>query len=161
MVSGSSPHTWGIHGYRVRILGRRRFIPTYVGHTPANRPATAGTAVHPHIRGAYTGTVFGYWDVDGSSPHTWGIRLQIVRQQPEQRFIPTYVGHTLEPVRKYGTGTVHPHIRGAYFIISFMVLVLFGSSPHTWGIQEPPLPPLLPPRFIPTYVGHTFSHREI
>ena len=30
---GSSPHTWGIHTGQEVIFMRKRFIPTYVGHT--------------------------------------------------------------------------------------------------------------------------------
>ena len=53
--SGSSPPTWGILGKCGAAGILERFIPTYVGHTKP-LPAWAGVgAVHPHLRGAYTG----------------------------------------------------------------------------------------------------------
>ena len=90
--------------------------------------------VHPHIRGAYIAFRLLLGPKHGSSPHTWGIHLDTVISEIEERFIPTYVGHTIGGC---GDGTifaVHPHIRGAYV---------------RWS-QQPPV--YL--RFIPTYVGH-------
>ena len=52
-VRGSSPHTWGIPGYGTEHRGATRFIPTYVGHTKLFFVSGPGSAVHPHIRGAY------------------------------------------------------------------------------------------------------------
>ena len=53
--------------------------------------------------------------------------------------------------------TVHPHIRGAYYLLTSMDSSFAGSSPHTWGIwgYHPRRPVRI--RFIPTYVGHIFS----
>ncbi len=77
MLSGSSPHTWGIQAVNLLRPQIIRFIPTYVGHTPGSRcPAHCGS-VHPHIRGAYAG-------------------VQHI-QRLHFRFIPTYVGHTVYP----------------------------------------------------------------
>ena len=52
---GSSPHTWGIPVQVVRRFYGVRFIPTYVGHTGYYEAGVEIYAVHPHIRGAYTG----------------------------------------------------------------------------------------------------------
>ena len=52
---GSSPHTWGIHLAFQSGPQARRFIPTYVGHTPGAFRGRISPSVHPHIRGAYTG----------------------------------------------------------------------------------------------------------
>ena len=71
---GSSPHTWGILNVALGNVLPLRFIPTYVGHTKSRRRPTALRSVHPHIRGAYTGTALEFQERDGSSPHTWGIR---------------------------------------------------------------------------------------
>ena len=175
-----------------------RFIPTYVGHTafgPQNAPAGS---VHPHTRGAYTGSSRNVNSKIGSSPHTWGIRSPYPAAVPPGRFIPTYVGHAYNRTRLYifnpvhphirgayvcapiHTGsdqrfiptyvghtnslgpphhhpTVHPHIRGAYYGISFPVGRFSGSSPHTWGIHRQASGYQRKLRFIPTYVGHTFT----
>ena len=112
---GSSPHTWGIRLAQSRILSLH--------------------SVHPHIRGAYRLLMAGCYISTGSSPHTWGIRLEEVKRICAIRFIPTYVGHTVES-ENYNS-------------------IVPGSSPHTWGILDG-LHIVLPPvRFIPTYVGHT------
>ena len=73
-VSGSSPHTWGIHMSIVNISDWKRFIPTYVGHTSRGLVQVS----------------CGF----GSSPHTWGIPLAFCSPILVHRFIPTYVGHT-------------------------------------------------------------------
>ena len=121
-----------------------------------------------------------YSDIDGSSPHTWGIHRIEPECQLQDRFIPTYVGHTKPAPPSSLPTAVHPHIRGAYWIHSFFVPPSVGSSPPTWGIRSvsarssarsgssPPtwgiLSELGPEhwkiRFIPTYVGHTSEIRR-
>ena len=154
-LTGSSPHTWGILTDATNQPLNVRFIPTYVGHTQIRDVPGHLGAVHPHIRGAYgicpASSDFSF----GSSPHTWGIPDVATSQQAQARFIPTYVGHTSTSNLCAPLRAVHPHIRGAYFILLCQNGSSCGSSPHTWGIQ--PLPPLSgqQQRFIPTYVGHT------
>ena len=93
-INGSSPHTWGIPG-RVRFgILYPRFIPTYVGHTGSRVNGKISKTVHPHIRGAYKQIHLWLYDMNGSSPHTWGIRKEGGERMIDLRFIPTYVGHT-------------------------------------------------------------------
>ena len=106
-----------------------------MGHTHPGYHAGNPRSVHPHIRGAYVIFPRGLVPCHGSSPHTWGIRPMQSGSPSSSRFIPTYVGHTISPVRCARRWTVHPHIRGAY-----IDRVGGGNSPR---------------RFIPTYVGHT------
>ena len=131
---GSSPHTWGIRRICPFAASRLRFIPTYVGHTFCVPFPQIWKTVHPHIRGAYFQGAVGQLHALGSSPHTWGIPLDLTRQQFSGRFIPTYVGHTAADENFCKDGTVHPHIRGAYFLIRSGCQDNTGSSPHTWGI---------------------------
>ena len=99
---GSSPHTWGIQAVNLLRPQIIRFIPTYVGHTPGSRcPAHCGS-VHPHIRGAYTRINRCLEPDGGSSPHTWGIPYIRPFGCSHPRFIPTYVGHTLDRRKKNG-----------------------------------------------------------
>ena len=51
---GSSPRAWGILFDFCPPPSRLRFIPTCVGHTSAESPAACHSAVHPHVRGAYS-----------------------------------------------------------------------------------------------------------
>ncbi len=135
LLVGSSPHTWGILVHLSGPGEKLRFIPTYVGHTATSRTLLANFSVHPHIRGAYVRGGRGGNNIFGSSPHTWGIRyFSFIRSlvgsgssphtwgilktkrmiQNENRFIPTYVGHTWPLTLRRGKKPVHPHIRGAY-----------------------------------------------
>ena len=91
---GSSPHTWGIHMDPCAGVLQLRFIPTYVGHTRVKNLLISPRTVHPHLRGAYMGRPAKIYVKNGSSPHTWGIRL-----------VQSWVRPSL---------SVHPHIRGAY-----------------------------------------------
>ena len=72
------------------------------------------------------------------------------------RFIPTYVGHTAPTTATQPLSPVHPHIRGAYRLGQEIRWMPTGSSPHTWGIRENKGGGVMPSRFIPTYVGHTY-----
>ena len=132
--NGSSPPTWGIRCSTAPTIDISRFIPTYVGHTafgPQNAPAGS---VHPHTRGAYV-NFLRLRDMDhGSSPHTWGIHRIEPECQLQDRFIPTYVGHSGGGVATVSYSSVHPHIRGAYLTTCTLALSPNGSSPHTWGI---------------------------
>ena len=81
-LSGSSPPTWGI-------------LPQHIGQV-------AHQAVHPHLRGAYVPDRYDGSGCVGSSPPTWGILVVLLRGIPAKRFIPTYVGHTLDRRKKNG-----------------------------------------------------------
>ena len=76
ITPGSSPHTWGIR--------------------PWPRHSAIIPSVHPHIRGAYLPGLLGQIKQGGSSPHTWGILYQKYCRRDINRFIPTYVGHTVK-----------------------------------------------------------------
>ena len=154
-IGGSSPHTWGIPKRHSRGGCRLRFIPTYVGHTHANNPAISRCTVHPHIREAYPGPLGAAVAGRGSSPHTWGIQLPGAHFVRRDRFIPTYVGHTVCIAPNQFFKSVHPHIRGAYITLASPKVPVTGSSPHTWGIPLPCMARRRTRRFIPTYVGHT------
>ena len=112
-------------------------------------------AVHPHIRGAYCSAATCSGVLPGSSPHTWGIQTLMPASGTENRFIPTYVGHTVFIYLVFIHFAVHPHIRGAYPKMNRHLALFVGSSPHTWGIRWNPCRRSWPLRFIPTYVGHT------
>lgn len=131
----SSPHTWGIHPHGEQQRGSERFIPTYVGYTYWLIYGASRRPVHPHIRGAYVGRPAKIYVKNGSSPHTWGIRLKAVGLLSKIRFIPTYVGHTASAVGGRRKAPVHPHLRGAYSNTSTHPFHAPGSSPPRWGIH--------------------------
>ena len=112
----SSPPTWGIPAVRAFMA------PAF--------------PVHPHLRGAYRRIPSAETYSIGSSPHTWDIHRIEPECQLQDRFIPTYVGHTHRLRLSIRRDTVHPHIRGAYHWIAFRWNAHSGSSPHTWGIRD-------------------------
>ena len=81
--------------------------------------------------------------------------MQFTPTQSSPRFIPTYVGHTTRLSHREISGSVHPHLRGAYQFPRPVPVPHIGSSPHTWGIHPVALCQGGLGRFIPTYVGHT------
>ena len=152
---GSSPHTWGIPADELPGTVQALVHPHIRGAYGVAERVQPTQSVHPHIRGAYR-----FWASEcscriGSSPHTWGIHRIEPECQLQDRFIPTYVGHSGGGVATVSYSSVHPHIRGAYLTTSTLALSPSGSSPHTWGILLQFTPTQSSPRFIPTYVGHT------
>ena len=155
ITPGSSPPMWGIRRCGRSEKTSSRFIPTYVGHTWADLLKFMSRTVHPHIHGAYTRKPLSGPLWVGSSPHTWGILPGAGQPVCRDRFIPTYVGHTLWQGFPRSARPVHPHLRGAYrwerrnlcsscrFIPTYVghtpfqivqVALTGGSSPPTWGI---------------------------
>ena len=152
---GSSPHTWGTLGVsRGRGL-RGRFIPTHVGNTPLLIRDRRQISVHPHTRGEHATTGAIRVPAAGSSPHTWGTRMDPHGIRYRDRFIPTHVGNTRRSCRRKPARTVHPHTRGEHSRSSIYQFSIHGSSPHTWGtLHQEGVDPTVG-RFIPTHVGNT------
>jgi hypothetical protein len=53
----------------------------------------------------------------------------------------------------------HPRIRGEHGHTSSRLVGVMGSSPHTRGAHQRPIPHGLSPRIIPAYAGSTKGHR--
>ena len=69
---GSSPRMWGtLFTATVNYL-KSRFIPTYVGNTPAQCLGILPSLVHPHVCGEHRQRRFHAGLVFGSSPRMWG-----------------------------------------------------------------------------------------
>ncbi len=152
---GSSPHTWGTHTVCVVQTVRDRFIPTHVGNTGTRRRGSGRRPVHPHTRGEHGELRSAPTDPRGSSPHTWGTRQPDQWYRVRARFIPTHVGNTMREGREDAVGTVHPHTRGEHPFKLSSIDSERGSSPHTWGTQDPAVRVHALDRFIPTHVGNT------
>ena len=130
------PHLRGAYGLGcVSLVYQDRFIPTYVGHTGSIVCSLVWDSVHPHLRGAYIGPPWKPRSTTGSSPPTWGIRGICSEGLCGPRFIPTYVGHTIQGGDLMVVKRVHPHLRGAYLNGTTGATISCGSSPPTWGIH--------------------------
>ena len=71
----------------------------------------------------------------GSSPHTWRIRKLKLMQWYKVGIISTYVENTVAVETGYTINEDHLHIRGEYCVPVISVVVVVGSSPHTWRIH--------------------------
>ena len=140
---GHNPHPLAVHPHLRGAYGARA-----AGRLPQ-------MLVHPHLRGAYPRMSRTRARNSGSSPPTWGIPYNRQAVTVNNRFIPTYVGHTPPAATWQLTWTVHPHLRGAYTERQARLHAANGSSPPTWGIRARKFVDQTIDRFIPTYVGHT------
>ena len=152
---------WGLPALFDDVGIQRRFIPTYVGLTVCKRKHGRDRAVHPHVCGAYSSTTFFKYCVRGSSPRMWGLRQRCQQELAKARFIPTYVGLTVNFLNQFQAGTVHPHVCGAYDLNLRAMRCRLGSSPRMWGLRL--MPPCLPsassvhPHVCGAYANRTIS----
>ena len=115
---GSSPRLWGTRRPDEDSEKPDRFIPTPVGNTQPLRGSLTALMVHPHACGEHaphnqhkshiSGSSPRLWGTlpwpfamrynSGSSPRLWGTQFPHLLHPRPQRFIPTPVGNTFEPV---------------------------------------------------------------
>ena len=93
---GSSPREWGTRASADSSFIGARFIPTRVGNTRFQLPATPHYPVHPHASGEHGCGMGDLHGVRGSSPREWGTRDAALVLADLDRFIPTRVGNTLK-----------------------------------------------------------------
>ena len=153
-VCGSSPRTWGTLYDHMGYALYGRFIPTYMGNAPGETPATAQTAVHPHVHGERCRCRSTTTNTTGSSPRTWGTRCLRDDRVLHHRFIPTYMGNAHTCTRSPFTRTVHPHVHGERYPAASSGIRWHGSSPRTWGTHGSCRLCDRGDRFIPTYMGN-------
>ena len=111
---GSSPRAWG----RLRFVTLHsvfpRFIPTCVGQMYRS-PASC---------------IRSLWFIPtcvGQMAWAWAV-LRF-----PSRFIPTCVGQMLCSNNAIDSPSVHPHVRGADWMSSWVSMSAVGSSPRAWG----------------------------
>ena len=154
-LCGSSPHMWGIRKRTIIPRKTERFIPTQVGNTDFTSAEGKTPAVHPHTSGEYPLIEKANARDAGSSPHKWGIRDNSCHARWEYRFIPTQVGNTIPIAGIDARYTVHPHTSGEYLLEKRFSAMVYGLSPHKWGILIGTTVTAPLERFIPTQVGNT------
>ena len=71
--------------------------------------------------------------VFGTPPHAWGQCEGCSYRLHYGRYTPTCVGTMYYMVVKYGTTTVHPHMRGDNIFIVMSITIYYGTPPHAWG----------------------------
>ena len=95
--------------------------------------------------------------VSGSSPHTRGLRSQLLMSYRQTRIIPAHAGFTVAIVTKPIFGKDHPRTRGVYIESVFDLLLPVGSSPHTRGLRPGGAQALVRRRIIPAHAGFTWT----
>ena len=111
---GSSPHARGTPDKRVRVHGRRRFIPACAGNTLTRAGGRSGKTVHPRMRGEHVRRSGVRRRAGGSSPHARGT-LPVARLAPKDtRFIPACAGNTPRRSGMARSTSVHPRMRGEH-----------------------------------------------
>ena len=133
---GSSPRSWGTQPLCRPERPVCRFIPTLVGNTREISSQGAAGPVHPHARGEHFREVIKPNLSLGSSPRSWGTRLNEDRIALERRFIPTLVGNTRGQYMQGRAHSVHPHARGEHLDDEAGGHYQGGSSPRSWGPQS-------------------------
>jgi len=93
-------------------------------------------SVHPHVHGERYGLAHGVDPDYGSSPRTWGTHDDFADREEERRFIPTYMGNALCDDRRAAVLPVHPHVHGERECLFPRKILVFGSSPRTWGTHR-------------------------
>ena len=155
LVTGSSPHVWGIPWISFHVHNGRRFIPTCVGNSAAYILLHLDSSVHPHMCGEFLIQLYARTCGGGSSPHVWGIPKTTYSNLRLCRFIPTCVGNSMHPATQPRIFMVHPHMCGEFPSTCSMRRGSLGSSPHVWGILQLMNVALMECRFIPTCVGNS------
>ena len=156
--------------------GPTRSIPTCVGLTGSGRtrdpagdgpsPRAWGSPVFPdsyRLSGRSIPTCVGLTQTSfitfsclvGPSPRAWGSRHRRGHHHLLPRSIPTCVGLTSTASTKTRRPAVHPHVRGAHWVIGGRPGGRAGPSPRAWGSPALPLHRVHPGRSIPTCVGLT------
>ena len=152
---GSPPHTWGPLSGLWGGATACRFTPTHVGTTISAWTRKRTMSVHPHTRGDHSRNMPIVGTDGGSPPHTWGPLLAAFIFTGAVRFTPTHVGTTSHSKVGCFYTPVHPHTRGDHAGGSGVVIVRYGSPPHTWGPPCLSCLQVLLFRFTPTHVGTT------
>ena len=93
--------------------------------------------------------------IQGSPPHTRGIRGQLSVSPSQLGFTPAYAGNTSPHGCMTPPQRVHPRIRGEYPSDDTPRQGLLGSPPHTRGIRSECRQCRRGKRFTPAYAGNT------
>jgi len=157
LVLGSPPRAWGILRWAHFRVPPSRFTPTCVGNTALPRDRASVSPVHPHVCGEYLVLYEGENTTPGSPPRAWGIRRNGPGRSRGPRFTPTCVGNTCSNISANNRHSVHPHVRGEYYLVDAFPLRIRGSPPRAWGIRGSCAVFPFQFRFTPTCVGNTRS----
>ena len=131
---GSSPHTRGLLRFFCPCLGHVRIIPAHAGFTDSPRRILTISPDHPRTRGVYFLSPRWRMTALGSSPHTRGLPIPVLRLFVVVGIIPAHAGFTHGAVGDVSGSWDHPRTRGVYTHRNEPRTSPGGSSPHTRGL---------------------------
>ena len=154
-LSGSSPHTRGLHYHGVAPMTKGRIIPAHAGFTTTATAPWLRRRDHPRTRGVYTSLPPRPPLRAGSSPHTRGLRPQWLSCRRSSGIIPAHAGFTVQMRGSDDGQQDHPRTRGVYTTFNLPNLQGRGSSPHTRGLRSRCEDVSRGRRIIPAHAGFT------
>ena len=153
--AGSPPLAWGIPALLQTRIKRHGITPTCVGNTHVVGTVAILEGDHPHLRGEYSEGKMLQMTIKGSPPLAWGIRRRTLSMTFWKRITPTCVGNTVLQAENSRNRRDHPHLRGEYGDVKFLLLAPLGSPPLAWGIHKHKTKLVHSKRITPTCVGNT------
>ena len=158
---GSSPRARGQRRCPSWPLPLLRIIPACAGSTVAPPWTTPMLPDHPRVRGVNAGPITPRSSRIGSSPRARGQRLCLDIGCAYCGIIPACAGSTTISVVLAIVIPDHPRVRGVNWVVVWVVLGVWGSSPRARG--QPTLAVLLhlSPRIIPACAGSTWVCRTM
>ena len=132
-----------------------RIIPAHAGFTTCAWTTAGRPGDHPRTRGVYHATAATASCTRGSSPHTRGLRSELLRGRDELGIIPAHAGFTSWRCAGPWPPRDHPRTRGVYSRCDLWARVGAGSSPHTRGLPAGPGAQVPPVGIIPAHAGFT------
>ena len=152
---GSPPHTRGLHNTVLKEKDTLGITPAYAGTTLQCCPLFLQEQDHPRIRGDYICSTKRLHKNIGSPPHTRGLHKKRLDNIKEQGITPAYAGTTLPLFTAIPQVEDHPRIRGDYQKRLLLMLLWWGSPPHTRGLLRFKSFILDFVRITPAYAGTT------
>ena len=154
-ASGSSPHARGTRQAGTANVFRPGIIPACAGNTAFSSLARLSNWDHPRMRGEHT-RGFSLPKISrGSSPHARGTLAGIGHLRPQPGIIPACAGNTEQTDAAKVIWRDHPRMRGEHCVMSWLVLLSMGSSPHARGTLGHSICQPIQQGIIPACAGNT------
>ena len=149
----SSPRTWGCFSVVLGYSAPKPVFPTHVGVFLTGNGEVCGSDRLPHARGGVSPVLSAVSRQASSSPRTWGCFQVRALSGSFRGVFPTHVGVFPDVVVADSTGVGLPHARGGVSPYFPRRVMLFMSSPRTWGCFYWWMHRLHPLGVFPTHVG--------
>ena len=152
---GTSPRMRGKRPYRLHQIFTLRNIPAYAGKTSHRSSRGFHEAEHPRVCGENAGVALVDALVAGTSPRMRGKPNRPHFYGAGERNIPAYAGKTCIRFGRCAVAPEHPRVCGENSPLTYLTLIVSGTSPRMRGKRCGNAPWSCPLRNIPAYAGKT------